>query len=157
MTSPSRAFALLFAACASFAAWAGPGEDATKLVQRWATLYSANNVNALVDLYATDAVLFGTSSPVISEGSDAIHAYFGALKGSGNKNTVRSMRVMVITDDAVMVTGFYDFSNATRSPPTVRPARYTMLITRRDVADWKIAHHHSSPLVPAPPAAPASR
>ncbi|MEO7392915.1 MAG: SgcJ/EcaC family oxidoreductase [Ramlibacter sp.] len=148
MTRLSRVILLLSAALASFASWAGPGEDAVAVVERWSATYSANDADALVALYTSDAVLLGTVSPVMSEGTAAIQTYFSRLKGSGNKNSIRERRVMVLADDAVMVTGFYDFSNAERTP-ALRPSRYTMLVIQQG-KDWRIAHHHSSPLVPPP-------
>jgi uncharacterized protein (TIGR02246 family) len=146
MTLSLRLITLVFAALGWLTAWAGPREDANALVDRWSATYSANDPDALVGLYASDAVLLGTVSPIMSEGTEAIRTYFGRLKGSGNQNTVRERRVFVLGDDAVLVTGFYDFSNAQQTP-AVRPSRFTMLMTRRG-GDWRIAHHHSSPLVP---------
>ncbi|MDB5873955.1 MAG: SgcJ/EcaC family oxidoreductase [Ramlibacter sp.] len=136
----------LVAAFACLSASAGPGDDASAVVDRWSATYSANDPDALVKLYAPDAVLLGTVSPIMSEGTAAIQAYFARLKGSGNKNAVKERRVIVLDDDAVVVTGFYDFSNAQQTP-ALRPSRFTMLVTRR-AGEWRIQHHHSSPLVP---------
>jgi uncharacterized protein (TIGR02246 family) len=138
--------ALVCAAFAGASAWAGPGEDASAVVDLWSATYSTNDADKLVSLYAPDAVLLGTVSPVMSEGTAAIQKYFSALKGSGNKNAVRERRVIVLDDNAVVVTGFYDFSNAQRMP-ALRPSRFTMLVTRKG-GEWRIAHHHSSPLEP---------
>lgn len=72
-------------------------------------------------LYAPNAVLLGTVSPIISEGTEAIRTYFSRLKGSGNQNTIKDRRVFVLDDNAVVVAGFYDFSNAQQTP-SVRPS-----------------------------------
>ena len=149
MRHPFRLIPLLCAAFTCAGTWAGPAEDALALVYQWSATYSANDPDALVELYAPDAVLLGTSSPVMSEGTGAIKTYFGRLKGSGNTNEIRERRVMVLADDAVIVTGFYDFTSA-RPTPAIRPSRFTMLLTRRDGGGWRIAHHHSSPLAPPP-------
>lgn len=141
-----RVITVLCAALACLTAWAGPAEDASAVVDRWSATYSANDADALVALYAPDAVLLGTVSPIMSEGTEAIRTYFSRLKGSGNQNTIKDRRVFVLDDNAVVVAGFYDFSNAQQTP-AVRPSRFTMLVTRRG-GDWRIAHHHSSPLVP---------
>jgi uncharacterized protein (TIGR02246 family) len=141
-----RVITLLCAALACLTAWAGPAEDASAVVDRWSATYSANDADALVALYAPDAVLLGTVSPIMSEGTEAIRTYFSRLKGSGNQNTIKDRRVFVLDDNAVVVAGFYDFSNAQQTP-AVRPSRFTMLVTRRG-GDWRIAHHHSSPLAP---------
>jgi uncharacterized protein (TIGR02246 family) len=143
-----RVSTLLCAAFACLTAWAGPAEDANAVVDRWSATYSANDADTLVGLYAANAVLLGTVSPVMSEGTEAIRTYFARLNGSGNQNTIRERRVIVLDDNAVVITGFYDFSNAQQTP-AVRPSRFTMLVTRRG-GDWRIAHHHSSPLVPPP-------
>ena len=148
MTLSLRVITVLCAACAWLTAWAGPAEEANAVVDRWSATYSANDAEALVGLYAADAILLGTVSPVMSEGTEAIRTYFSRLKGSGNQNTIRDRRVFVLGNDAVVVTGFYDFSNAQRTP-AVRPSRFTMLVSRRG-SEWRIAHHHSSPLEPPP-------
>jgi hypothetical protein len=47
---------------------------------------------------------------------------------------------------AVVVAGFYMFTRMVEGKATPAPSRFTMLITkRRD--EWRIADHHSSPLV----------
>jgi ketosteroid isomerase-like protein len=76
--------ALTWTVCASFA---GPAEEANAALDRFSAAYTANDVDALVQLYAPNAILLGTNSPIISEGRDAIRAYFTNLKlaGSGNK------------------------------------------------------------------------
>jgi uncharacterized protein (TIGR02246 family) len=148
MTFRIEAAPLLALALACTTAFAGPGEDASAVVDRWSAAFSANDTEALVKLYASDAVLLGTVSPVMSEGTAAIQTYFGRLKGSGNQNAIKERRVIVLGDDAAVVTGFYDFSNVQQTP-SLRPSRFTMLVTRRG-GEWKIAHHHSSPLAPPP-------
>jgi len=70
---------------------AGPAEDANAALDRFSAAYTANDVDALVQLYSPNAILLGTNSPVISEGHDAVRAYFTNLKlaGSGNKNQIQ--------------------------------------------------------------------
>jgi uncharacterized protein (TIGR02246 family) len=122
---------------------AGPADDANAVVDRWASTYSANDAPALVALYAPDAVLLGTTSPVMSEGTEAIRVYFKDLPGSGRSNVIVERRSFVLSPDAVVVTGFYNFARAAEGN-VPRPSRYSMLVVRRD-GRWLIAHHHSSP------------
>ena len=125
------------------AALAGPGEEANA-IDRWSAAYSSNDPEAVVKTYRPDAVLLGTVSPVMSEGADAIRAYFAQLKGSGNKNTIDERRTLVLSDNAVLVTGFYEFTRVKEGKPVPSPARFTMLLIKHD-GEWLIAHHHSSP------------
>lgn len=125
------------------AALAGPAEDANAIIDRWSAAYSANDRDLLVSLYAPDAILLGTTSPIMSQGTEAIQKYFEMLPNSGRKNAIIERRTIVLGDDAVVGTGFYTFSRAVEND-TPRPSRFTMLVVKRD-GKWMIAHHHSSP------------
>ena len=115
-------------------------------MDRWSAAYNANDPEELVKSYWPDALLLGTLSPVMSEGADAIRTYFGPVKGSGNKNAVGERRTIVLSDNAVVVAGFYEFTVMEDGKPVAFPARFTMLVTKRD-GTWLVAHQHSSPLV----------
>ena len=128
------------------AAVAGPAEDANAVVDRWSAAYSANDSEVVVQNYWPDAILLGTVSPVMSEGTEAIRTYFSPLKGSGNKNAIGERRTTVLDDNAVVVTGFYLFTRMVDGKPVPGPSRFTMLLTKRN-GEWRIAHHHSSPHV----------
>jgi uncharacterized protein (TIGR02246 family) len=125
---------------------AGPAEEANAVIDRWSAAYSSNDPEAVVKNYRPDAILLGTASPVMSEGTDAIRVYFSPLKGSGNKNTIGERRTLVLSDNAVVVTGFYVFTRVKEGKPVPSPARFSMLLFKHD-GEWLIAHHHSSPRV----------
>jgi uncharacterized protein (TIGR02246 family) len=127
-------------------ALAGPGEEANMVIDRWSAAYSANDPEAVVQFYRPDAILLGTVSPVLSQGTDAIRTYFSAIKGSGNKNTIGERHTMVLNDYAVVVTGFYEFTRMKGGQTVPAPSRFTMLLIK-DAGEWLIAHHHSSPRV----------
>src|SRR5215475_4259142 len=129
------------------AAFAGPAEEANAVIDQWSATYTANDRDALVGLYAPDAILLGTTSPVISEGTEGIRKYFQDLPGSGRKNSIVERRTIVVSETSVVGTGFYNFARATEND-TPRPSRFTMVVVKRD-GRWMIAHHHSSPLSPA--------
>lgn len=127
-------------------ATAGPAEDANAAVDSWSAAYSSNEPEAVAKNYWPDAVLLGTVSPIMSEGTEAIRTYFSPLKGSGNKNAIGERRTIVVDDNAVVVTGFYVFTRMVEGKPVPGPSRFTMLVTKRG-GEWRIAHHHSSPHV----------
>jgi uncharacterized protein (TIGR02246 family) len=128
---------------ASTAAFAGPAEDASAVVDLWSATYSANDRDALVKIYTPDALLLGTTDKVATRGSEEIRNYFVALEKGGRRNTITEKNVIVLSDSAVVVAGFYDFSRKEQNYEP-RPSRYTMLVVKRD-GKWMIAHHHSSP------------
>ncbi len=141
-----RLLSLLLMSLASTAVFAGPAEDANAVIDRWSAAYTSNDPEAIVKIYAPDAILLGTVSPVISEGTEAIRKYFSLVKGSGNKNAIQERRTIAVDENAVVVTGFYEFIRMKDGQSLPSPSRFTMLITRRD-GEWHIAHHHSSPHV----------
>ncbi len=128
-------------------AFAGPAEDASGVIDRWAATYNANDVDAIVKLYAPDALLHGTSSPTLNQGSAAIRSYFAGLAGSGNKVTIGERHMVAIGDAAAFGVGFYEFVSIQDGKPVPRPSRFTMIVVKRG-ADWLIVHHHSSPVPP---------
>ena len=125
---------------------AGPAEEANAALDHFSAAYSANDVDALVQLYTPNAIVLGTNSPIISEGVDAVRAYFTGIKlgGSGNKNQIQERRTIVLNDNAVIITGFYEFTRMSEGKPVPGPARFTVLLTKDD-DQWLIAHQHSSP------------
>jgi uncharacterized protein (TIGR02246 family) len=125
---------------------AGPAEDANAAVDRWSAAYSGNDPDMVAKAYWPDAVLLGTVSPIMSEGTEAIRTYFSPLKNSGNKNAIGERRTFVLSDNAVVVAGFYAFTRMVEGKPVPAPSRFTMLLTKRG-DEWAITHHHSSPHV----------
>ncbi len=104
---------------------AGPAEEANAALDRFSAAYTANDVETLVALYAPNAILLGTNSAIISEGRDAVRAYFTNLKlaGSGNKNEIQERRTIVIDDNAVLATGFYEFTRMSEGKAVPGPGR----------------------------------
>jgi uncharacterized protein (TIGR02246 family) len=125
---------------------AGPAEDANAAVERWSAAYNLNDPEAISKTYTPDALLLGTVSPIMSEGTEAIVRYFTSSKGSGNKNMLGERRTIILGEDAVVVAGFYEFTVMRDGQAVSLPARFTMLVTKRN-GEWRIAHHHSSPHV----------
>ena len=137
---------IILSALMPLAAMAGPAEEANAALDKFSATYTANDEDALVQLYTHDAILLGTNSPVMSEGRDAIRGYFTGLKlaGSGNKNEIEDRRTIVLDDNTVVITGFYLFTRMSEGKPVPGPARFTVLLTKAG-GQWLIAHQHSSP------------
>jgi uncharacterized protein (TIGR02246 family) len=125
------------------AAIAGPAEEANAVVDRWSAAITSNDPDEVTKTYSPDAILLGTVSLVMFEGTEAIRKYFSPLKGSGANNVVGEKRTIVLSDDAAVVVGFYEFTGVQDGKAVTTPARFTMLIVKRDGV-WRIAHHHSS-------------
>jgi uncharacterized protein (TIGR02246 family) len=144
-----RVLFVLLLAWVPTTAFAGPADDAGAVIDRWATAFNANDLEAVLKLYAPDAIFLGTLSPAIAEGTEPIRAYFARLPGSGNKVNIEERRRVVLGDGAVLETGFYEFTLIRDGNPVPTPARFTIVVAKRG-DEWLIAHHHSS-MRPKPP------
>ena len=146
LSQPAWLFLVALILMSPAAAVAGPAEEANAVVNRFSAAYTSNDPEAVVKLYTSDAILLGTVSPVISIGTEAIRKYFSMIKDSGNKNDIQERHTIVLGDNAVVVTGYYEFTRMKEGKPVPGPSRFTMLIIKSD-GEWRIAHHHSSPHV----------
>jgi uncharacterized protein (TIGR02246 family) len=126
-----------------FPAISGPAEDANAILDKWAAAYSANNPEAVLKLYTKDATLLGTVSPNIASTPEKRAEYFERLPGSGNKAQVSERHTEVLSETAVLITGFYDFTVMQDGQLVPMPNRYTILVVKQG-NDWLISHHHSS-------------
>jgi uncharacterized protein (TIGR02246 family) len=128
---------------APIAASAGPSEDVTSAVDRWAKAFNANDVDALVKLYAPDAVLIGPAGSTVNEGSDTIRKYYSRLEKSGDKVKMDVRKVVVLDDNVAYVAGFDEFTAVRNGQTGTSSNGFTMVLVRRD-NQWLIAHQHSS-------------
>jgi uncharacterized protein (TIGR02246 family) len=121
---------------------AGPAEEANAVIDRWQKAYSENDPAAVVNLYTPDAVLFGTVSPIIFDGTEPLPAAFGHLAENANKVSISRRQILVLFDDSVLVRGSYEFTSIERGLPRQIPAGFTMLVIKRD-GRWLISYHTS--------------
>jgi uncharacterized protein (TIGR02246 family) len=133
----------------SATAFAGPNEDVAAATAKWGQVLAQQNPDTVTALYAKDGVLWGTLSPTIRSGPEAIRAYFVAAFGAlpQIKVTFGEQLVRVYGTTAVN-SGSYTFSYVKDGEAKTLPARYSLTYVK-DGDDWKIVDHHSSS-VPAP-------
>jgi uncharacterized protein (TIGR02246 family) len=141
--SVAQAIVVMLLALGPVNALAGPAEDASALIDSWAAAFNSNDVDALVKLYAPDAIFLSSVNPSINEGTAAIREYYAPVRGSGRKVEIGERRMTVLTDAVVVGTGLYEFTGMRDGKPVANPARFTMVIVKRG-DNWVIANHHSS-------------
>ena len=117
---------------ASTAVMAGPKEDVTAATTKWGEVLAQQNPDTVTALYARDGVLWGTLSPTIRSGPEAIRAYFVAAFGALPQIKVSFGEQLVrVYGNTAVNSGSYTFSYV------------------KDGDAWMIVDHHSSS-VPAP-------
>ena len=137
-------------------ATAGPADDAGAVVERWVTAFNSNDVDALVRLYAPDAILVGSTGLSLKEGSEAIRGYFARLAKSGDKVVIGDRKIIVLDDNVSYATGFYEFSAVRNGEVRKSWAGFSMVLVKHG-NDWLIAHHHSSQRSSPSPGLPSLR
>jgi uncharacterized protein (TIGR02246 family) len=129
---------------------AGPADEVSAVVDRWAAAFNANDVDALVNLYTPDAILVGSTGTVRQEGRDAIRGYFRRLANSGDKVVIEDRKIVLLGDNIAYATGFYEFSAVRDRAVRKTKAGFSMVFVKQG-NDWLIAHHHSSVRSGPPP------
>jgi hypothetical protein len=111
---------------------------------------TTHDIERVVALYDSEAVLWGTRSPKLRDNSGTVRDYFGILKTvpSSYKAVLGEQRIRIYGDMAIN-TGTYTFSEVRDGKEVLRPARYSFVYANRG-GRWLIVDHHSS-AVPAAP------
>ena len=130
-------------------AFGGTKEDAYAAVEHWAAAFNAGEVENILATYTPDALVLGTLSPSLASKPDDLRAYFGAAAAAKSQVRLGESSAIVLSNEAVVFTGFYEFSRPKEGQTVTFPSRFTFVVEKRNEA-WKIVHHHSS-LRPQPP------
>jgi uncharacterized protein (TIGR02246 family) len=137
---------LSFAAGAS----AGPKEDVAAAGTTWAAALGEDEPDKVLQLYADDAVLWGTLSPTVRANRLALRDYFvtafrvlPGLKVSFGDQLIRVYGSTAINN------GYYTFSYVKDGETKIFPARYSFTYVKNG-DKWLIVDHHSSAM-PQPP------
>lgn len=131
-------------------ALAGPKEDVAAATQTWIDGMTSHDIERVLALYDSEAVLWGTRSPKLRDNPAAVRDYFNILRTvpPSYKAVLGEQRIRIYGDVAIN-TGTYTFSEVRDGKEIVRPARYSFVYINRG-GRWLIVDHHSS-AVPAPP------
>lgn len=119
--------------------------DALQIVDLWAKAFAASDVDAIVKLYAPDALFLGTGSKAVVTKPEGIRTYFeaGLLVNRPRGATLNSYESMVLSDGAVLVTGLDTVTGVRDGNPISASGRVTFVVAKRG-ADWQIVHFHRS-------------
>lgn len=130
--------ALLCILICNFAS-AAPEDEVRAAGQQWVQGISKGDPDYMVSLYADDAILHGTISPVVREGHALIREYFAALSSAPTMNFVEPQHIRVYGDVAIN-TGNYETKIGDAAPVKLR---YSFVYHKVN-GKWLIVDHHSS-------------
>ena len=121
--------------------------DARELAERWSSAFTQADMNTLMDLFAPDAVIFGTSSTAIVAGTNGIRNYFeNSLLGSKSYVSVLTdIHVTALSDDVAIIAALNKITVTENNHTDDLMGRLSIAARKREGL-WKIEHFHRSAL-----------
>ena len=144
---PGLWLACLLLLCVCRAQAPDPAKEALAVVERWATAFDQSDVDAIVALYAPDALFFGTGSKALVTTPAGIRSYFetGLNRDKPRGAQLLEHSVQVISPDVVVITG-KDRVSGTRDGEVYHAEGRVSFVLQRRAGAWLIAHFHRSAL-----------
>ena len=117
-------------------AWSDDRSEVEAATAQWLDAFNRKSTRDIVALYAPDAVLFGTSSPLLRHTPALILDYFSSLPTLGDATiSLGEHRVQMLGTVAIN-SGFYTRSQRQEGKVTQNPARFTSVCeARREMAN----------------------
>ena len=142
-----RLVVLVAAVISMSLAQAGPKEDALQVVEKWAKAFGDADVDGITNLYAPNALFFGTLDKTLTTQPADIRKYFerALLTGRPRTAVLREHSVAIIGDSVVVVTGL-DTVTGTRDGQVISAAGRITFVLEKLPSGWKIIHFHRSPV-----------
>lgn len=120
------------------------------VVEQWAAAFNQSNVDAIVGLYAPDALFFGTGSKALVSTPAEIRGYFapGLQRDKPRGAQLLEHSVKVLSDDVVLVTGLDRVTGTKDGSVYHADGRVSFVLEKRE-GRWQIVHFHRSALPPS--------
>jgi uncharacterized protein (TIGR02246 family) len=127
-----------------------PKDEVAEVTLAWAQALGENEPDKVLPLYADDAVLWGTLSPVVRSDRAALRDYFlTAFKVLPGLKVAFGDQLIRVYGSAAVNTGYYTFSFVRDGETKTLPARYSFTYVKNGER-WLIVDHHSSAMPPPP-------
>ena len=114
--------------------------DFDKILNRWISLVSVQDIDGVVSLYNENAVLLGTYSSEIRKGHKNIKLYFEKFLSKKPKAKIVKFTTDVLSKTSCVVNGFYDFEI---EGGEIVCARFSFVF-KKYKSSMQIISHHSS-------------
>lgn len=148
--------ATLFFASLAVSSHAPAQDDAEQIRQvqaataEWISTFNTRDAERITELYAPDAVLWGTVSRTIRTTRDEILEYF--VESSTRRPKLRMFlgeQHVRLYGDIATNSGYYTSRNPVDGQEVVIPMRFTFMY-RNQGGRWMIVNHHSSRFAATP-------
>ncbi len=149
-SAPAKALLCAMLSLVAIPVLADDKADVEAATSKWIDAFNRKSSRDIVALYAPDAVLFGTSSPVLRDKPELVRDYFKDLSNLGNAVIAMEEHRVQVYGNVAINTGYYTRIAQQADGKAVRnPARFTFVYEKRG-GQWVIVNHHSSALLAQP-------
>ncbi len=116
----------------------------SKVLPAWIAAFNARDLGRICNLYADDAVLWGTFSSSLVTSAQGVREYFErafapAMQASAELQDFHLQSV----GSVVVASGAYMLTANIAGQRRVLPARFTFVL-REEFGSWVVVNHHSS-------------
>ena len=128
----------------SSSAMTDPKEDALKVLDKWVQAFNASDIEAIVSLYAPDALFIGTGSQEVGTSPEYFRTYFQSLKRDMPRGAqLESYSVLELSSTVVLISGLDTVSGTKDGVIFHRPGRSSFVLAKRGDS-WQIVQFHRS-------------
>jgi uncharacterized protein (TIGR02246 family) len=121
-----------------------PKEDALKVLDKWVQAFNASDIEAIVSLYAPDALFIGTGSQEVGTSPEYFRTYFQSLKRDMPRGAqLESYSVLELSSTVVLISGLDTVSGTKDGVIFHRPGRSSFVLAKRGDS-WQIVQFHRS-------------
>ncbi len=117
--------------------------DADNVINNWGRYINSGDLPSIVNLYSSDAILWGTFSNIIRNNSDLIEEYFRGLFQKNslcvNFNSIHTR----LYSDIYLYSGTYEITYKEIELVQFN-SRFTFVVCKTKGDKYKIVEHHSS-------------
>lgn len=118
-------------------------QEVVDALDEWIEAVTTTDPGTVAELYAEDAVLWGTLSPYIRTTPESIQDYFNTFMALDKLQAIYHHPQVRIYGDTAINSGYYTFFYEEDGEMVSLPARYTF-VYEREGDSWLIVDHHSS-------------
>ena len=133
---------------------AGPKEEGLAVFDKFLASFTAANVDEVVDLFAPDALFWGTTMQDLATSPAGVRQYFSSMSTmKPNERRASALGIsstVVLSDSVVLVSGIWQIDQVVDGEATVRAFRISLAVVKRGDR-WLIAQFHNSPRPATPP------
>lgn len=123
---------------------AGTTSDALQILAKWIQAFNSSDIDAIVSLYAPDALFIGTSSKEVGTGPEYFRRYFQSLKRDMPRGAkLESYSTVELSSTVVLVSGMDTVSGTKEGTTFHRPGRASFVLAKRE-EKWQIIQFHRS-------------